>query len=204
MNVLFIGCHCDDIELGCGGTISKFRKKWKIHCHVLSDKDLIGRDLRSTCRDSLKIVGVKNVSFSSFRPSFFNEERQEIWKTLNSLNEEIKPDVVFSNEDDEHQDHKTACEETLRNFRNSSIIHYKIPRSAISFSPNLFVELTKKDVDAKCSALVKYKKIYGKNYLSRKNLMSQLRFFGIYPEMDYCESFNAKRILSRKHSPFNI
>ena len=204
MNVLFLGCHCDDIELGCGGTISKFRHEWKIHCHVLSGKDLIGRDLRATCRKSLEKIGVKSVSFSSFRPSNFHEERQEIWRTLNCLDEEIKPEAVFSNEDDEHQDHKILCEEILRNFRRSSVIQYKISRSSSSFSPNVFIELDKKDVKSKCSAILEYEKIYGKNYLSKKSVMSQLRFFGIHPEMDYCESFNAKRIISRKHSHFNL
>lgn len=204
MNVLFLGCHCDDIELGCGGTISKFRHKWNIHCHVLSDKDLVGRDLKSTCCKSLKKIGVKNVSFSSFKPSHFHEKRQEIWSTLNSLDEEIKPEAVFSNENDEHQDHKILYEETLRNFRKSSIIQYTISRSSNSFNPNIFIELSKKDVKSKCSAVLEYRKLYNKNYLSKKSVVSQLIFFGIHQEMKYCESFNAKKIISRKHSNFNI
>lgn len=204
MKALFVGCHCDDIELGCGGTINKFREKWDIYCHVLSDRDLEGKDLKGTCRKSLEKLGVKKISFSSFKPSFFHEQRQEIWKALSLLDEEIRPDVVFSNENDEHQDHGTAFEETLRNFRRSSVIQYRIPRSSSSFSPNLFVELSKKDMEVKCSAIEEYEKLYGKNYLSKKSVVSQLVFFGIHPEMDYCESFNAKRILSRKHSPFNI
>ena len=204
MNVLFLGCHCDDIELGCGGTISRFNKKWRIHCHVLSQTGLGGFKMKGICRRAMKDIGVSSVSFSNFTPSCFQESRQEIWRTMNDLGDHFSPDIVFSNESDEHQDHKVAWEEVSRNFRKSSIIQYRIVRSSISFAPNAFVPLEKNNVRAKCRALRRYEAVYDKNYLKRQNIVSQLRSEGIYIEAKYCESFCAKKIIANKHCGFDL
>jgi LmbE family N-acetylglucosaminyl deacetylase len=194
--VLFVGCHCDDIEIGCGGTISRFRDRWDILCHVLSSTCFGGgEDLKKVCRKSMKTIGVSKVSFSSFDPSHFQELRQKIWESIREIKDEFRPDFVFTHENDEHQDHGVASDETIRNFRRSSIIQYPIARSSFCFSPNMFVSLKKKDIEAKKKALAEYDKIYDKNFLKKKNVEAQARCSGLYFEMKYCESFFARSIL---------
>ena len=68
--VLFIGCHPDDIELGCGGLINKLKDEYEIFALNLS-KNLDQpehKNLVNESKKSLKILGVKenNIIFGGF------------------------------------------------------------------------------------------------------------------------------------------
>jgi LmbE family N-acetylglucosaminyl deacetylase len=208
MKVLFLGCHCDDIELGCGATIHHFKKKWDIYCLVLSKKGLHNKfpKLYKNCQKAMKELGVKNLEFANFKTGYFYETRQKIWEKLNEINLRIKPDLVFSQEKDDHQDHKVLWDETKRNFRKSSLIQYTVMRSSIGFIPNLFFELNKKDFKAKTKSLKNYKMYTNsKNYFTKLNIEASLRNSGIYIESEFSESFKIKKlILNEKHSNFNF
>lgn len=208
MKVLFLGCHCDDIELGCGATIHHFRKKWDIHCLVLSKKGLHNKfpKLYKNCQKAMKELGVKNLEFANFETGYFQETRQQIWEKLNEIDLRIKPDLVFSQEKDDHQDHKVLWNETKRNFRKSSLIQYTVMRSSIGFVPNLFFELNKKDLKAKIKSLKNYKMYTNsKNYFTPLNTEASLRNSGIYIESEFSESFKIKKLIfNEKNSNFNF
>ena len=208
MKVLFLGCHCDDIELGCGATIHHFRKKWDIHCLVLSKKGLHNKfpKLYKNCQKAMKELGVKNLEFANFETGYFQETRQQIWEKLNEIDLRIKPDLVFSQEKDDHQDHKVLWNETKRNFRKISLIQYTVMRSSIGFVPNLFFELNKKDLKAKIKSLKNYKMYTNsKNYFTPLNTEASLRNSGIYIESEFSESFKIKKLIfNEKNSNFNF
>ena len=41
MNVLAVGCHPDDLEIGCGGTLAKYASLGHkvVMCHVANNKN---------------------------------------------------------------------------------------------------------------------------------------------------------------------
>ena len=203
MRVLFLGCHCDDIELGCGATIHK-KKTWNTTCVVLSSTGLKNSypDLSTHCRAAMLDIGVKDVRFFDFPPSFFPYHRQEIWETLNKINDEIKPDIVFTQEEDDHQDHTVLAQETRRNFRYSSVIRYTVMRSCMGFMPNLFVTLSNADMEAKIKALGHYSMYKNKNFFRPENVEAQLRASGVYLDEEFVEAFQVEKMLLKHDQNF--
>ena len=209
-NVLFIGAHPDDIEIGCAATIHKRNKDWKIHCATFSSEGLngINKGLKSVQKRSLGILGVSeaNCMWYKFRPSFFYKDRQEIWSKLNKLSIKVKPDIVFTHSKDDHQDHITLFEETVRNFYDSSIITYQINRSQRTFDPNYYEVLQQEDVDAKMKAMKEYSmyQYEGKEQPSvkfcfyEKTIEAQLRTNGAYLGKEYVEAYRSIKIIENK------
>jgi LmbE family N-acetylglucosaminyl deacetylase len=190
--VVILGCHCDDIELGCGGTLHKHKNNWDITCFVLSkhgnEKQL--KNLYKTSKKSLQLLGMNKIKHFNFPINNFHKHRQDIWETLNCINEKLKPDLVITQNPDEHQDHATLFNETIRNFRKSSIVTYNSSiRNCMNFSHCIFETIKQKDVDAKIKSLKLYKMYKDKIYFHPKNIESMLRVQGIYIEEEFSEIF---------------
>lgn len=143
---LFIGCHVDDIELGCGGLLYKRSNEWDCYCATLSRSSYspLGSagpfyDIWKTQNKSLSILGYKKeIFFFSHRTNFFEIERNDVWETLKSLREITQPDLVYINAFDDHQDHQTLYRESLRVFQSCSLICYPTYGSIQTFQANYF------------------------------------------------------------------
>ena len=96
MQVLFLGCHCDDIELGCGATIHKHRNDWEMHASVLCShgrRDDALEVIKHIAEKSLNSLGIQNLHFNHFHPDSFHQERQDIWRHLQYLKKHINPHI---------------------------------------------------------------------------------------------------------------
>jgi LmbE family N-acetylglucosaminyl deacetylase len=100
-NVLFVGAHPDDIEIGCGAFIAHIAKHTNILCVTLSDnqknpelKNIIAEHYRS-----MEILGVQseNVVVRQFVTRRFPTDRQEILEYLFSINKSFQPEIVSRN-----------------------------------------------------------------------------------------------------------
>lgn len=192
---LFIGCHVDDIELGCGGLLYKRRKEWDCYCATLSRSSYspFGEsgphpNIWKIQERSLKILGYeKDILFSSHRTNFFENERNDVWATLKCLRDRINPDVVYVNHFDDHQDHQTAYLESLRVFQGCSMICYPTYGSIQNFESNCFESLTSEMVQKKIEALSEYSMYSDKIYV--KNVYSQCVSDGTYIKKPFAEKF---------------
>lgn len=202
MKVLFMGCHCDDIELGCGATIHKYiNMGMDVYCHTFSSKSVWrgGKvDLTDCSRKALKSLGVKNIEYSNFPTNSFYEYRQLIWETINGLQSIINPDLVFTMEWDNQQDHEVLFKESIRNFRQTTMLSYKPTiRNAPNQHSNFYEKLSLDNVSAKQQALSYYHEIYKDViYFQTKNIESILRIGGIYIEEEFAEEFNVIKMIS--------
>lgn len=199
MKALFIGAHCDDIELGCGGIINKFCNEWDIRCAVMSRSGIGSENpnLYKTSTESLKILGLSSdkLIFSDNKVSSFQDSRQTIWEELNFLNNTYNPQIVFTHNPDEHQDHVVTYQETIRNFRNVTIIKYQIMRSDRCIKSNFFIELDHKNIYLKIKALLNYKCYAGKNYMQPDIIMAQAKTAGLYIEKTVAEGFIVDKVI---------
>lgn len=195
MRALFLGCHCDDLELGCGSTIHKRSTEWDITCVIFSTEGLCNEQWISVKNCSEKAIGhlgAKDIRFEKFRTNSFYLERQKIWEKLRDLDKEISPDVVFTIEADNQQDHETLYKEATRNFRKSSMVSYKASvRNSPQHCYNYYEKLSIENVNAKKECLKFYPKEYQKYiYFKQENVESILRHGGIYIEEEFAEPFN--------------
>ena len=197
--ILFIGCHPDDIELGCGGLISHIKQKSKIYSLTLSKNQLNSKNpnLISEHYASLQSLGIKknHIMISDFKTREFSNSRQEICDFLWKIKQKLKPSCVFVNSSDLHQDHQVCNMECQRTFRDISLIGYNVERSTLLPSNTFFVKLSKQEISKKVKALKFYKTYKNKNYFLQRKVFAQAEAVGIKIESQYSEAYNIMSIV---------
>ena len=134
--VLALGAHTDDIELGCGGYMSRLEREGAEICAVAFSRaeeslppDLPVNTLEIEFRRSMRLLGLnENVIVGNIPVRHFPEHRQDILEELVRINREFNPDLILTmNSSDTHQDHEVIHKESVRAFRGKSILGYEIP-----------------------------------------------------------------------------
>jgi LmbE family N-acetylglucosaminyl deacetylase len=199
-NILFVGAHPDDIEIGCGAFIAHIAHQAEILCVTLSDnqenpdlQNIIGEHYRS-----MSILGVKpeQIVVSKFVTRRFPNERQEILEYLIEINKTFNPEIVFTHtRSDIHQDHLITVEETLRAFRGTTVLGFDVLRSSYGFFPNFLVGVSEDDVEKKIKALAEYKTYDSKYYFDPSITRSTMIRHGALAERPFAEGFDILRVI---------
>src|SRR5215212_5127741 len=110
LHVLCLGAHCDDIEIGCGGTLLRLiaeQRVARVDWVVFSSNETRAAEARRGAEYLLAGVAQRNVEILTFRDGFFPYVGAEVKTTFESLKQRITPDVVFTHHrNDLHQDHR--------------------------------------------------------------------------------------------------
>jgi LmbE family N-acetylglucosaminyl deacetylase len=205
MKILFLSPHTDDIELGCGGTISRLiRENNDVYAVIFSTcseslpKGYPKDTLKIECLSSLGNLGLKSekIIFFDYKVRNFPEIRQCILENLVKIKEEINPDMIFiPSIDDYHQDHKTIAEESIRCFKNNcSIISYELIWNNTGFKNQLYYVLKEEDVQNKINSLSFYKSQSNRKYMSGDFILSLAKVRGIQNGIDFAEAFEVIRL----------
>jgi LmbE family N-acetylglucosaminyl deacetylase len=141
---LFIGAHSDDIEIGCGATLLRFREELrgaKVYWLVLSADGQRAAEARASAADFLATVENPTIELLEHRNGHFPAHFSAIKESFERLKDRISPDVIFTHHTkDLHQDHRVAGELTWNTFRNHLILEYEIPKFDGGLGdPNVFV-----------------------------------------------------------------
>jgi LmbE family N-acetylglucosaminyl deacetylase len=147
LNILCIGAHSDDIEIGCGGTILRLASQYPnsvFHWVVFSGNE--GR-AEEAWRAATLFAGsnsLKGPLLQSFRDGFMPFHGDEVKSVFEEL-KTISPDIVFThNRNDAHQDHRLLAELTWNTFRDHFILEYEVPKYDGDMGrPSVFVPLEK-------------------------------------------------------------
>jgi LmbE family N-acetylglucosaminyl deacetylase len=203
--ILVLAPHTDDGELGCGGSIAKFAAQTKeIYYVAFSDckkslsAALAPDTLRTECKTATGILGIRdsNLSFFDFEVRTFPEHRQLILEELIKLNKALQPDLVFSpSSTDIHQDHRVIHSESLRAFKNCSILGYELPWNNSSFHSNCFIKLTKQYMDTKIDSLKAYASQSHRSYFKEGFILSLARVRGVQANIEFAEAFETCRLI---------
>ena len=196
-NILGIGAHPDDVEIGCGGSLALARKAGStIHAVSLSRCEDETPSNRKGQREeeflaASAIIGAK-AHLSNIPDREFPENRREVVLVLENLQEELRPDLVFfPSLDDPHQDHNTVAQAVVRTFRRKeTLLQYEILRhGSHTFTPTLFVDITA-TIDTKLRALSAYKsQIESRAYFDEGSFRSLARTRGAQSGCEYAEGF---------------
>ncbi len=194
--VLALGAHPDDIELGCGGSLARFRDEGaQIHAAVFSrcaDETPENPHLRAMeYQVAAREIGVKAPLVFDFPNRQLPEHRNAIMGEIEKLQEKIEPDVVFIPFlEDPHQDHETVAHAAVRTFRRrETILQFEILRyGSHSFTPSLFIDITT-TLDQKIAALRHYKSQFRRAYFDEESHRSLARTRGAQSGYDYAEGF---------------
>ena len=116
--VLLLGAHCDDIEIGCGATlVDLVRRRPDLHFHSI----IFCSDPRreKEVRRSLKVLLGKEthitLHFGGLRDGYLPYQAAEVKDYLVDKVSSLEPDLVFThNRADLHQDHRFVGEITYQ------------------------------------------------------------------------------------------
>ncbi len=132
LNVLAVGAHSDDIEIGAGGAILELIAagvKLDITWCVLSATGARADEAAASAKAFLKGAAASRIIFGSFRDTHFPYQGSEIKAHIEGIRNETDPDLVLTHRrDDAHQDHREIAALTWNAFRNHLILEYEIPK----------------------------------------------------------------------------
>ena len=145
--ILAIGCHADDIEIGCGGTILTLIDSLpsvEVCWVVLSARGERADEARKSAEAFLGGAARAEVIVHDYRDGFLPYLGGDVKQVFEDLKPRFVPDLIFTHYlDDRHQDHRLAAELTWNTFRDHLILEFEIPKYDGDFgSPNVFVGLS--------------------------------------------------------------
>ena len=208
LQLLFLGAHCDDIEIGCGGTLLKLMEHYKIsqvHWVVFTSNKTRKKEAVNSAETFMESIEHKNIKIYDYEDGFLPSVWSAIKKEFETIKTSFSPDIIFTHyRDDLHQDHRLVNELTWNTFRNHLIYEYEIPKYDGDLgNPNVFVPLEAEYLEKKKQILLKaFKSQLNKQWFDESLLMSVLRLRGVQcaSQSKYAEAFyNRKALLGFKN-----
>ncbi len=201
--ILCLGAHCDDIEIGCGGTLLRWleeRPELDVRWAVFSSDARRAAETRASARRFLGREPDKRVTLHEFRDGFLPYHGAEVKQEFERLKAEFAPDVILTHyRHDLHQDHRLVSELTWNTFRGPLILEYEIPKwDGDLGNPNAYVPLTERHVQGKIDILLaEYGTQRGRGWFEPETFRSLARLRGMEaaaPER-YAEAFYARKLV---------
>ena len=198
-SVLAIGCHADDIEIGCGGTLLSLTRSWpELHVTwvVLAATGNRENEARAGAAAFLAAAREADVRILNFDESFLPYRGGDVKVAFEAL-KEVTPDLVFTHtRNDLHQDHRLACELTWNTFRDHLILEYEIPKYDGDLGvPNVFVPLGEEIVAEKVRLLGEhFSSQAGKHWFDQELFRGMLRIRGMESATHYAEAFTCRKL----------
>lgn len=197
--LLCLGAHADDLEIGCGATVSQLLRRYpraRVEWVVLSGRGPRQREARRAAAAVLRRAGQAHVAVHTFRDGYFPTERGAIKDLFESLKQRIKPDLILTHAGgDGHQDHRLVHELTWNTFRDHMILEYEIPKYDGDLGrPQFFVPLSAAAARAKVALLLRHFATQRpRRWFTAETFLALMRLRGIecnapggYAEAFYC------------------
>jgi LmbE family N-acetylglucosaminyl deacetylase len=198
LEVLCLGCHSDDIEIGCGGAILRLAEQYpqaQFHWVIFAASGV--REQEAQQAASLFAGSrLRGPVIKSFPDGFLPYVGAEVKKVFEDLKRDIAPDLIFThNRKDAHQDHRLVAEMTWNTFRNHLILEYEIPKYDGDLGqPSVFVPLAENVYQKKVEYIVKsFESQQQKGWFEENTFLSLMRLRGMecnapsgYAEAFYC------------------
>jgi len=202
-DVLCIGAHCDDIEIGCGGTILSLQRRYRncrVHWLVLtSGTARRGEAQRSAnafvaewARGEVRICDLPD----GLLPSHFSDVKAE----FESVKRQIEPSLILTHHGaDLHQDHRLLSHVTWQTFRDHAIWEYEIPKyDGDLVTPNMYVPLAAATAARKTRLIMKFfASQLGKSWFKAENLDALMRLRGLESRAasGLAEAFHCRKLV---------
>jgi LmbE family N-acetylglucosaminyl deacetylase len=198
--VLAIGCHADDVEIGCGGTIlglTRGRTDLEVTWVVLGAHGDRAAEARASAEEFLSGAARSEVVVHGFRDAFMPYHGERVKEAFEEL-KRVGPDLVLTHtRDDRHQDHRLACELTWNTFRDHLILEYEVPKWDGDLGrPNVYVPLDDALVERKLELVLRHFSTQaGKHWYDEETFRGLMRLRGLEcaSPSRYAEAFYAPK-----------
>ena len=185
LKILCLGAHCDDIEIGCGGTVLRLLSEnpgAEVLWAVFSSNAARKAEAEACAERFLAGAGSKDVRILGFRDGFLPYAGAEVKDSFEDLKRQFAPDLILTHcRHDLHQDHRLVNELAWNTWRDHFILEYEIPKyDGDMGAPNFFVPLEEETCARKLSAILEcYATQKGKQWFQEDTFRSLLRLRGM-------------------------
>lgn len=200
--ILCLGSHCDDIEIGCGGTILRWLDEFpnlQFYWVVFSSTPKRRQEAFLSAQAFLRKARTKKVVMRNYRDSFLPSFSGQIKEDFEKL-KKFKPDLVLTHyRHDLHQDHRLICELTWNTFRDHLILEYEIPKYDGDLGqPNLFVPLGQESYKRKVRYIMDaFETQRAKRWFEKEIFLALMRLRGMecIAPTGYAEAFYCRKLV---------
>ncbi|EBM4325051.1 PIG-L family deacetylase [Salmonella enterica] len=205
--ILAVGAHPDDIELGCGATLSRHKDEG---IHVVAAVMTAGRkgtdsnkyNREEETRRALAHLGVQSVFCFDFDDTLLGHQLDGLITSLECvMMNKIPAGTSFSRvytmcPSDRHQDHRAVYHATIVACRTvGQILTYETPSSWSFFQPNVFSDIAYHHLDNKLRAIREHKSQQHRIYMQPDQIRSVARFRGLQAGCEMVEAFAVHKMV---------
>ena len=199
MNIIAIGAHPDDIEIGCGGSLARHIEKGdhvKMVVMTAGERGgASGKVREAELKKAAQKLGVTDVVCLRY-PDTNIPLTSEPSDKLDEIVKAFKPDrayIPFWREI--HQDHRRTSEVALVASRNlPQILMYEGPSTAPQFEADYWIDIAD-TVEKKLDSLAQYVSQGEKDILKLDAIRSLNHFRGYQARTTYAEAFDIFRFV---------
>jgi LmbE family N-acetylglucosaminyl deacetylase len=184
--ILCLGAHSDDIEIGAGGTILTLLNRHpgaRVNWIVFAANEERAREARASAADFLAKASHVDVEIHDFPDGFFPAEFSRLKRKFEALKSKVAPDLILTHvRNDDHQDHRIIAELTWNTFRDHLILGYEVIKYDTDLgSPNVFVSLDPAVAQRKVVALMDhFQSQLNRRWFVQETFMGMMRIRGVH------------------------
>ena len=199
LRVLAIGAHCDDIEIGAGGTLAALtatRPDTQVAAVVLTSTPQRATESRA-CLAEIAAPSSIDATVHELPDTRLPAHFDAVKDVLTGLSRDPWDLVLTHHRHDAHQDHRVLGECVPTAFRDHLVWHFEIPKwdgDLGTSRPNLYVPLTREQVDAKWQALDRHFVTQrGRDWWDAETFAALARLRGMECRAPYAEAFRVEK-----------
>lgn len=197
MNVLAIGAHPDDIELGCGATLLAHRQAGHAVTMLVmtAGRGASEQQVRPSEQEDAAALLQARLLWGGFDDCYIPVGERAI-RVIEDAIVATRAEIIYTHgAADSHQDHRAVAAATAAAARKTQrVLYYESPTS-LGFSPTHFVDAGQ-FVEAKLGLIRAHLSQVMKNGpVDPEAVEAQARFRGFQARIRYAEAFEAVRFL---------
>jgi LmbE family N-acetylglucosaminyl deacetylase len=201
MNILAIGAHPDDIELGCAGTMLRYARAGHGVFYLIMSDGARGGEVsirRAEQESAAAKVGVKRLYWGHASDTRFSVD-SEMVAFIESVCAEVNPDEVYVNHgDDSHQDHRALAKCVIAATRYVPRVLFYEDYTSINFQPEIFVDISLV-IEDKIAVIGCHRSQVDRQHPHRFDMLESVKavahFRGFQGKVPYAEGFRPLRYL---------
>ena len=199
MNVLAIGAHPDDLELGCSGTLARHVAEGD-HVTMLivtsgqaGPGDVSLREHEAT--EAAAVLGA-GIRFGRLPDGSVSQHELALVHLIEQAVRDTGADAVYTHgQKDSHQDHRAVAMASMGACRAvQQVLCYDSP-SSLGFSPSVFVDVTS-TLDKKLAALAAHRSQVSSSAMASPDLVrTQAGYRGFQSRCEAAEGYEPLRLV---------
>jgi LmbE family N-acetylglucosaminyl deacetylase len=197
LDVLCLGAHPDDVEIGCGGTLLRLGERSDVRATgvVLTGSGERADEAAVSLDRFFPGAKVETAGLPDGRlPEHWGQAKQ----ALEDVATRCQPDIVFAPRvDDAHQDHRLVGTLASTVWRDALILHYEIPKwDGDLGAPTHFVPLTDEQARRKVALLNDcFPTQAGRDWWDDELFLGLMRIRGVECRETHAEGFFSSKVV---------